>query len=64
MHVTQGHIIDVNICSMHVPQVEGFYMGPIRVRYTMKQIYDKPKEIWWSRVNANEQMTWDDFLKL
>jgi len=49
---------------MHVPQVEGFYMDPIRVRYTMKQIYDKPKEIWWSRVNANEQMTWDDFLKL
>ncbi len=30
----------------------------------MKQIYDKHKEIWWAKVNADEWMTWDDFLKL
>jgi hypothetical protein len=30
----------------------------------VKQIYDKHKEIWWAQVNANEWMTWDDFLRL
>ncbi len=39
-------------------------MDPIKVGYTMKQIYDKHKEIWWARAYADERMTWDDFLKL
>jgi hypothetical protein len=30
----------------------------------MKQIYDKHKEIWWAQENVDEQMTWDNFLKL
>jgi hypothetical protein len=30
----------------------------------MKQIYDKPKEIWWAWANAGEWMTRDDFLQL
>jgi hypothetical protein len=30
----------------------------------VKQIYDKHKEIWWEQTNANERMTWDDFLWL
>jgi len=30
----------------------------------MKQIHDKHKEIWGAWVNADEQMTWDDFLWL
>jgi hypothetical protein len=49
---------------MHVPQVERFYMDPIKVEYAMKQIYDKHKEIWWAKANVDEWMTWDDFLKL
>ncbi len=43
------------------PKVEGVYMDPIRVIwYTMKQIYDKHKEIWWAQANVDEGMTWDD----
>jgi hypothetical protein len=30
----------------------------------LKQIHDKHKEIWWARVNVDEQMTQDDFLQL
>jgi hypothetical protein len=30
----------------------------------MKQIYDNNKEIWWAQTNANEWMTWDDFLQI
>ncbi len=33
--------------------------------YTMKQIYDKDKTIWWEkRVNASQSMTRDDFIRL
>jgi len=47
--------MDVKVCSTHVPQVEGVYMDPIRVIwYTMKQIYDKHKEIWWAQANVDE----------
>jgi len=31
--------------------------------YTVKQIYDKHKAIWWARINAGEAMTRDDFIK-
>jgi hypothetical protein len=31
--------------------------------YTVKQIYDKHKAIWWVRINAREAMTRDDFIK-
>jgi hypothetical protein len=31
--------------------------------YTVKQIYDKHKAIWWVRINAKETMTRDDFIK-
>jgi hypothetical protein len=31
--------------------------------YTIKQIYDKHKAIWWARINAGEAMTRDDFIK-
>jgi hypothetical protein len=31
--------------------------------YTVKQIYDKHKAIWWVRMNAGEAMTRDDFIK-
>ncbi len=58
------HITNVNICSMHVPQVKRFYMDSIRVGYTTKQIYDKHNKIWCAGANADEWMTWDDFLKL
>jgi hypothetical protein len=53
--------MDVDVCSTHVPQVEGVYMDSIRVIwYTMKLIYDTHKEIWWAQANADERMTWDD----
>ncbi len=31
--------------------------------YTIKQIYDKHKAIWWARINAREVMTKDDFIR-
>jgi hypothetical protein len=31
--------------------------------YTIKQIYDKHKVIWWVRINAGEAMTRDDFIR-
>ncbi len=31
--------------------------------YTIKQIYDKHKVIWWGRVNVKETMMRDDFIK-
>ncbi len=37
--------------------------GQLHLRYTMKQIYDKHKAIWWARINAREMMTQDNFIK-
>jgi len=31
--------------------------------YTVKQIYDKHKAIWWARINAGEAMIRDDFIR-
>jgi len=31
--------------------------------YTIKQIYDKHKAIWWVRINVGETMTRDDFIR-
>jgi hypothetical protein len=31
--------------------------------YSVKQIYDKHKAIWWAKINAGEAMTRDDFIK-
>jgi hypothetical protein len=31
--------------------------------YTVKQIYDKHKAIWWARINPGEVMTRDDFIR-
>jgi len=31
--------------------------------YTIKQIYDKHKAIWWPRINAGEGMRRDDFIR-
>jgi hypothetical protein len=31
--------------------------------YTIKQIYDKHKAIWWAKINARETMTRDDFIR-
>jgi hypothetical protein len=33
------------------------------VGYTVKQIYDKHKAIWWAKINAREMMTRDDFIR-
>jgi hypothetical protein len=41
-----------------------FIWTQLGLGYTMNQIYDKHKEIWWARANASEYMIWDDFLKL
>ncbi len=35
----------------------------LNLGYTTKQIYDKHKTIWWERVNANQNMTRDDFIR-
>jgi hypothetical protein len=31
--------------------------------YTIKQIYDKHKAIWWAKINAREAMTRDNFIR-
>jgi hypothetical protein len=31
--------------------------------YTIKQIYDKHKSIWWTKINAGEAMTRYDFIR-
>jgi hypothetical protein len=31
--------------------------------YTIKQIYDKYKAIWWARINVGKMMTRDVFIK-
>jgi hypothetical protein len=31
--------------------------------YTVKQIYDKHKAMWWARINVGEAMTRDDFIR-
>jgi len=31
--------------------------------YTVKQIYDKHKVIWWAKINAGETITMDDFIR-
>jgi len=31
--------------------------------YIVKQIYDKHKAIWWTKINAGKTMTRDDFIK-
>jgi hypothetical protein len=31
--------------------------------YTIEQIYDKHKAIWWAKINAKEAMTRDDFIR-
>jgi len=31
--------------------------------YTIKQIYDKHKVIWWDKVNVKETMMRDDFIR-
>ncbi len=31
--------------------------------YTIKQIYDKHKAIWWAKINVGETMTRDDFIR-
>ncbi len=36
----------------------------LNLGYMAKQIYDKHKTIWWERVNAGQNMTHDDFIRL
>jgi hypothetical protein len=31
--------------------------------YTIKQMYDKHKAIWWARINAEKAMIGDNFIK-
>jgi hypothetical protein len=45
----------------YVPHVfhksKDFIWTQLRLGYTMKQIYDKHKEIWWARANLSEHVT-------
>ncbi len=43
-------------------RLKEFIWTQLGLGYTMKQIYDKHKEIWWAWANAGEWMTQDDFL--
>jgi hypothetical protein len=55
---------NVFICSTHRSQkLKDYIWNQLGLRYTVKQIYDKHKAIWWARVNVGEPMTKDDFIK-
>jgi len=56
--------MDVDICSIVFHKLKEFIWTQLGLGYTLKQIYDKHKEIWWAQVNAGERMIWDDFLQL
>jgi len=56
--------MDVDICSTVFHKLKEFIWTQLGLGYTLKQIYDKHKEIWWAQVNAGERMIWDDFLQL
>jgi len=45
-------------------KLKEFIWTQLGLSYTMKQIYDKHKDIWWAQANAGEWMTWDDLLWL
>jgi quinolinate synthase len=47
-------------CVSH--KLKEFIWTQLGLGYTMKQIYDKHKKIWWEQTNASEWMTQDDFL--
>jgi hypothetical protein len=48
--------MEVGICSMHVSQIEKFIWTQLGLGYTMEQIYDKHKKLWWAWA-VGEQMT-------
>ncbi len=45
-------------------KLKEFIWTQLGLRYTMKQIYDKHKEIWWAWMNVGKWMTRDDFLDI
>jgi hypothetical protein len=52
------------LCMFCVSQkLKDFIWTQLGLGYTMKQIYDKHKKIWWAHVNVGKWMTRDDFLK-
>jgi hypothetical protein len=49
---------------MNVTNIQGPHLDSIpSLGYTIKQIYDKHKVIWWAIINEREVMTRDDFIK-
>jgi len=54
--------------SRYVPRMsqalKDHIWAQLSLGYTAKQIYDKHKAIWWERVNAGQNMTRDDFIRL
>ncbi len=54
--------------SLYVPCMSQALKDHIWVQlnlgYTTKQIYDEHKIIWWERVNAGQNMTRNDFIRL
>jgi hypothetical protein len=54
--------------SLYVPcmsqKLKDYIWNQLGLGYTMKQIYNKHKAIWWARVNVGEPMIKDDFIRL
>jgi len=49
---------------MDVTSIQGPHLDSILgLGYTIKQIYDKHKAIWWAIINEGEVMTRDDFIR-
>jgi hypothetical protein len=62
------HDLDSNVRpSFFVPQMSQALKDHIWIQlglsYTIKQIYDKHKAIWWERINVGKTMTKDDFIR-
>jgi hypothetical protein len=55
MHVILGSTSWMSAYAPHVShKLKEFIWIQLGLGYTMKQIYDKHKEIWWAWVNASE----------
>jgi hypothetical protein len=55
---------NVFVCSTMSQTFKNYIWTQLGLGYTMKQIYNKYKAIWWAWINVKEPMTKDYFLKL
>ncbi len=58
-------IFRMSRCAPRMSQaLKDHIWAQLNLAYMTKQIYDKHKTIWWECVNANQNMTLNDFIRL